>query len=1605
MPDLTTVITVDVTGAGEVSDLAGELERADAAADKLKESLAGLGAGSLGSLGDLGFGAIGTQAEAAATKVGDSVRAIQDELKSLGDLGAGAFAGLDASASGVTGSLSEVGGELKSVADSAALADKGVASLGDTVKVTADANDALKTSAAGSAEGLKAQADAAGLARDATVGLGDASKTQAEAQAAMNKLVAEQTALFRENTAAMAEAAGVSADSRIASGNVAGIVAQSEATTALTANQVAAGAQARNLQKANEASAAAAAESGAKWHMAALGGAAALGYGAYLAAQLQTGTNRLYTSAGESLANLPTISQGILALSGQTDTSQASLMSGMYMAESAGFHGKNALAVERSAAEGAYAEGSDLGTTSNALTTVLDDYFGGAQKSPVAQQNQATSAMNAIMASVGAGKMTLQGISAALPTLLPTAQASGLKLQQVLGAMSTLTEEGTTPDEAAQELRGTIRAVQKPSGTQTAEMQMLGINPLQFESSLGKQGLTGTIQEADAAIKAHTKGNMVDLDVMNQSKLAMQSANAAVTELPKNLQSVAQGYLSGKTTEAQWYALTGTKSTLPETDVNLLKQFGSIANTALGFSSMIKSGQGDKQTQAAALNELFGGQSGQAVGVGLGGEHMKTFAGDVDTAGRSVNSTGRNIQGWNRDQESLNFKLGSFLENLKAVDTEAGQLALPALTRVAGVASGVLGAAVSHPAATKDVMEGAALLALPAVLSKVTSAGTTIAASAGKIGQALGIPGADKLAGIGQQGNPAAADAASGGRTRGGGAADAAAGALQGIVGASEKAVTGETAAGAAGEKEAIGETAAGGAGGKEAIGETAGGAGGAGGGSVLSKVAITAFAALMLEQFLRSQKNSQGNWWDNGLGTPSSSAWNSTGTLGKDIGSGWGLLDSLQHNDSRKDTGDRITAAPATGSTRWGYTIAGPAPAPPLSAAQLNASAHDLFPQSSALLTPAQALQGNADMIAQRSPGLPAPPPVKATAWPAAKAPAAEKIPAPDTSALDSAKAKIDADYAGIAAAAGRKISPLVIPAPDMAALDTAKTKVSSDMTGISAAMKSEAGPAGAAGGAVAAGFASGIGSGSGAVAAAASMLGETAIAALRASIKSSSPSRLSMVEGENYADGFILGIDGKLSAVTAEAEKMARALDEPVKSAAKIGSDTAGTLTANLQGGQSAITAAQDLAAGITAPFKDSTIASTLTTMDNDVAAALKKHTINASEASGIDAWLSADNARLQKLASQRSQLETQIQQAQAYGQNITASANQGANIVGIAQNAQAADQSTSAPPPAEPVQASDLIAGMQAQVQQTKQFGADLAKLKKEGLNKAELDQIAQAGAAAGDPVAQGIIAGGPAAVKELNKLAAEMNAAAKQLGQTAESTQYDPAKDKSQLKAVDAQMASIAKTEVDALKAALSGGAAAAAFDDVGSKIASEIAAGVSGSASAVVSALVSAIEAAEEVVAGGGKSGKGGKGGSGGKSASSSAHAHSGAVSHPAAAAGGGAGPDKAIVPRGSDPGSGFGVGPGSFGVPGPGSLGVRNAPHPATAAGGGSTAAGYWTGSGGGSSGGGGDTHIHMHVAGSVVTENQIARNARTWNMNNASNNWRGGNQFPGRGI
>ena len=187
-----------------------------------------------------------------------------------------------------------------------------------------------------------------------------------------------------------------------------------------------------------------------------------------MAGDFQQGITTLQTGAGESAKNIKMVSDGILAMTTETGTSTKQLVDGMYMIESAGYHGQKGLDVLKAAAMGARVGNADLGTVADATTTIMKDFS--------AQGITAAQAVNALVATVASGKTHMQDLGQSLAMILPTASAAHVGLNDVMGAMATMTGEGVPAANAATYLRQMIIALDAPSGAATKALREIGLS-------------------------------------------------------------------------------------------------------------------------------------------------------------------------------------------------------------------------------------------------------------------------------------------------------------------------------------------------------------------------------------------------------------------------------------------------------------------------------------------------------------------------------------------------------------------------------------------------------------------------------------------------------------------------------------------------------------------------------------------------------------------------------------------------------------------------------------------------------------------------------------------------------------------------------------------------------------------------------------------------------------------------------------------------------------------------------------------------------------------------------------------------------------------------
>lgn len=225
-------------------------------------------------------------------------------------------------------------------------------------------------------------------------------------------------------------------------------------------------------------------------------GVAAVGTGiaaVKMAGDFEEGMTTLVTGAGESASNLKLVSDGILKLAVDTGTTTKQLTDGMYMIESAGYHGADGLKVLQTAAQGAKVGNADLGVVANALTTFMTDYH--------LKTNMATNAMNALTVTVASGKTHLQDLAGSMGTILPLASSLGVSFPEVGAALATMTNAGMDANRASQDLAFLLRGFSIPTSASVKALQSVGLTAQQLKDDLTSDaGLTGALQDVSEHI-------------------------------------------------------------------------------------------------------------------------------------------------------------------------------------------------------------------------------------------------------------------------------------------------------------------------------------------------------------------------------------------------------------------------------------------------------------------------------------------------------------------------------------------------------------------------------------------------------------------------------------------------------------------------------------------------------------------------------------------------------------------------------------------------------------------------------------------------------------------------------------------------------------------------------------------------------------------------------------------------------------------------------------------------------------------------------------------------------------------------------------------------
>jgi len=406
-------------------------------------------------------------------------------------------------------------------------------------------------------------------------------------------------------------------------------------------------------------------------------GAAAAGLGlaaasVKMAGDFQQSTNLLVTAAGESQRNLALIRKGVLDISASTGTATGPLLQGMYQIEKAGIRGADGLKVLRAAAQGALEENANLGTVTNAMTSIMASYHIGASRS--------VGVMNALKTAAGSSKTTMEDFAGSLSTVLPVASAAGVSFAQVGGAIAGLTRHGTSAFEATQELANTIRNLQAPSKIAVKTMQQFGISAVDVSRNLGKRGVAGTLEYLVDVIGKHMgPSGLVLIDTFKHAQYATADMTTMLRHMTPEARKLTDELLNNTVTLKGYRTEAGR---LPADQAIMARQFANLEVQSRGFSDALKSGLPQATTMSALLKQMLGGSVGLNTALQLTGANQAYVNETTKRTAASLNDNGKQVEGFASTLKLGNVQWNRFIRNIDNLGIGFGTKLMPKLIEV-----------------------------------------------------------------------------------------------------------------------------------------------------------------------------------------------------------------------------------------------------------------------------------------------------------------------------------------------------------------------------------------------------------------------------------------------------------------------------------------------------------------------------------------------------------------------------------------------------------------------------------------------------------------------------------------------------------------------------------------------------------------------------------------------------------------------------------------------------------------------------------------------------------------------------------------------------------
>lgn len=250
---------------------------------------------------------------------------------------------------------------------------------------------------------------------------------------------------------------------------------------------------------------------------------------------------RAWTMMDTGLRGFIKTRSDVTKMSGDLGVAKSQLAKGLYQALSAGVPEQNVLTFLRTAAKTAVADGSDVSTAVDGITTVLNAFH--------LETGKAQEVTDQLFKTVANGKTTFGELASQIATAAPTADSAGMGFEQLLAATATLTKQGTPTAVAMTQIRAAILSMNKELGDGWAKT-------MSFQEAAGKmaekaggsqtklQKMTGSVEAMNAVLGLTGKNAKMaadDLAATGEARGSLDKAFGKVDQFrhwPKMWQTV-----------------------------------------------------------------------------------------------------------------------------------------------------------------------------------------------------------------------------------------------------------------------------------------------------------------------------------------------------------------------------------------------------------------------------------------------------------------------------------------------------------------------------------------------------------------------------------------------------------------------------------------------------------------------------------------------------------------------------------------------------------------------------------------------------------------------------------------------------------------------------------------------------------------------------------------------------------------------------------------------------------------------------------------------------------------------------------------------------------